>query len=442
MSNRQYSKLIKSVVSNKEFDLESFKPFKVLLVDDDPVFRMTVKAMLKNGFEICESESGEKSLEFLKSNEVQLILLDLHMPGMSGIDVIGELSAMEGKSDIPVIILSAADENESILDAFKAGAVDYITKPVKKHELLARVNTHLELRNRQIHLEEMVSERTGKLVEAYEDLESAQTQLLQSEKMASIGQLAAGVAHEINNPVGYVSSNIGTLGNYLNDLFDLIKHYESLERLLSEDQLKVLNKIKQDMDLKYLKDDVNDLLLETTDGLNRVRDIVISLKEFSHVGENKWERANIHDGLNSTLNIVHNEIKYKATIVKEYGDIPDIECIASQLNQVFMNLFVNAAHAIHEKGIIKIKTWKQDEMVIVEISDNGSGISKEVQLKIFDPFFTTKPIGKGTGLGLSLSYQIIEKHHGKIELQSKEGVGTRFTISLPVNQPELDDNHA
>ncbi len=428
--------------ADHKFDLTKFAPFKILLVDDDPVFRMTIKAMLKTGYDVKEVDSGEAAIDFLEHDNADLILLDLNMPGISGLQVLQHISQKKKNSEIPVIFLSAADDNEAISSAFQSGAVDYLTKPVKKYELIARVNTHLELRHRQLHLEDMVAERTAELLKANEELESAQTQLLQSEKMASIGQLAAGVAHEINNPVGYVASNLVSLSQYMNDIFSLVEKYEKYESSLDKSALAEIAVIKDDIDLDYLKSDINELLSETSDGISRVREIVLSLKEFSHVGENRWEIANIHEGIDSTLNIVHNEIKYKAVVTKNYGQIEDIQCIPSQLNQVFMNFLVNAAHAIEDNGEINITTSQQGDRVTIQISDNGCGIPKDKQAKIFDPFFTTKPVGKGTGLGLSLSYKIIEKHHGSIDLISEEGKGTTFIISLPVMQPESESEDA
>ncbi len=428
--------------ADHKFDLTKFAPFKILLVDDDPVFRMTIKAMLKTGYDVKEVDSGEAAIDFLEHDNADLILLDLNMPGISGLQVLQHISQKKKNSEIPVIFLSAADDNEAISSAFQSGAVDYLTKPVKKYELIARVNTHLELRHRQLHLEDMVAERTAELLKANEELESAQTQLLQSEKMASIGQLAAGVAHEINNPVGYVASNLVSLSQYMNDIFSLVEKYEKYESSLDKSALAEIAVIKDDIDLDYLKSDINELLSETSDGISRVREIVLSLKEFSHVGENRWEIANIHEGIDSTLNIVHNEIKYKAVVTKNYGQIEDIQCIPSQLNQVFMNFLVNAAHAIEDNGEINITTSQQGDRVTIQISDNGCGIPKNKQAKIFDPFFTTKPVGKGTGLGLSLSYKIIEKHHGSIDLISEEGKGTTFIISLPVMQPESESEDA
>ena len=267
-------------------------------------------------------------------------------------------------------------------------------------------------------------------------LEDAHSQLLQSEKMASIGQLAAGVAHEINNPIGFVYSNLGTLEKYIRDTFGMIELYEQAEKSITDPE--VLNRLqaaKKELDIDFLKSDLHSLMNESKDGITRVKVIVQSLKDFSHADvSDEWRYFNLHDGLNSTLNIVNNEIKYKAKVIKEYGTLPDVECLPSQLNQVFMNMLVNAAYAINEHGIITIRTGREGNEVWVDIEDNGHGIASEHLQKIFDPFFTTKPIGKGTGLGLSLSYGIIQKHHGRIEVQSELGKGTKFRVWLPVSQ--------
>ena len=259
-------------------------------------------------------------------------------------------------------------------------------------------------------------------------LKEAQAQLLQSEKMASIGQLAAGVAHEINNPVGYVNSNISTLESYLGDLMRLIDAYDR------EEQKEEIAKIKGDIDLDYLKEDLNALLKESHEGISRVKQIVQDLKDFSHVDESEWQWADLHKGIDSTLNIVNNEIKYKAEVIREYGELPQVECIVSQINQVVMNLLVNAAHAIEEHGTITVRTGIENDGVWFEIEDSGSGMSEETRQRIFDPFFTTKPVGSGTGLGLSISYSIIQKHNGSIDVQSDLGKGTLFHIWLPVEQ--------
>ena len=262
-------------------------------------------------------------------------------------------------------------------------------------------------------------------------LAEAHTQLLQSEKMASIGQLAAGVAHEINNPVGFVSSNVSTLQHYVESLFQLITAYEQGETELSETTRAAIAELKQQVDLAYLRDDVQQLMKESADGLQRVRQIVQDLKSFSHVSATAMEEADIEAGLDSTLNVVWNELKYKAEVVKEYGHVPAVRCIPSQLNQVFMNLLVNAAHAINERGRITLRTNADEHWVWVEVEDTGSGIKPEHLDRIFDPFFTTKPVGKGTGLGLSLSYQIAQKHGGRIEVKSEIGKGSTFRVMVP-----------
>lgn len=273
------------------------------------------------------------------------------------------------------------------------------------------------------------------LQEANRKIELVHAQLLQSEKMASIGQLAAGVAHEINNPIGYINSNLGTLANYVRDLLGVLSTYEELERDFAHEpgiQAR-LRHVKVKMDLDYLKQDLADLVRESQEGVAHIKQIVQDLQTFSHADDGEWRWADLHKGLESTLNIVWNELKYKAEVVKEYGELPRVHCVPSQLNQVFMNLLVNAAQAIEERGAIVIRTGRTgDDWVWVEISDTGCGIEPEVLPSIFDPFFTTKQVGKGTGLGLALSRGIVERHGGRIEIESKAGKGTTFIIHLPV----------
>jgi len=296
----------------------------------------------------------------------------------------------------------------------------------------------LALNNIQLHIEQ--KQRLAELQQINVELEETQSHLLQSEKMASIGQLAAGVAHEINNPIGYVYSNLGTLERYVQDTFSMLALYEQAEDLIADDEVRAkLRAAKVKLDIVFLKEDLRNLMSESKDGITRVKNIVQNLKDFSYVDANEvWYFANLHDGMDSTLNIINNEIKYKAEVVKEYGELPEVECLSSQINQVFMNLLVNAAHAIEERGTITIRTGRQGEEVWVEVADTGKGIAPEHINKIFDPFFTTKSIGKGTGLGLSLSYGIVQKHHGRIEVQSEIGKGTTFRVWLPIEQP-LDE---
>jgi PAS domain S-box-containing protein len=264
----------------------------------------------------------------------------------------------------------------------------------------------------------------GKLREAHE-------QLLQSEKLASIGQLAAGIAHEINNPVGFVNSNMGALQGYVGALLRLIDAYDGAIAGHAE-LVERMAPVRQAADLDFLRHDVTALVGESIDGLRRVTEIVQSLREFSHVGETEWQLADLHRGLDSTLTIAAHELKHKVTVVKEYGDLPLVECRASQLNQVFMNLLVNAAQAISGLGTIRIRTGVEEDRAWIEIADTGAGIAPEHLTRIFEPFFTTKPVGSGTGLGLSLSYGIVHRHGGRIDVRSQPGEGTAFTVWLPL----------
>jgi PAS domain S-box-containing protein len=291
----------------------------------------------------------------------------------------------------------------------------------REHEELAAALTHQRMLNRK--------------------LEEAQNQLLQSEKMASLGQLAAGVAHELNNPIGFVHSNLGTLETYVNDVLEIADAYgEAARRAGNAVDFTVANALKRDKDLDFIRQDIVSLMSESKDGLQRVRQIVQNLKNFSHVGDNNWAWADIHAGLDSTLTIVWNELKYKCKVIKNYAsDLPQIYCLPSQLNQVFMNLLVNAGHAIADKGEIVISTERAGESIRILISDTGEGIPEENLQRIFEPFFTTKPVGKGTGLGLSIAYGIIAKHQGKIDVDSVVGRGTSFLITLPIEAPLLND---
>jgi len=311
--------------------------------------------------------------------------------------------------------------------------------------MLSEQNQNLAQAN--LLLEQRVASRTRELAEANERLareqaeltqllrkvEDAQQQLLQSEKMAAIGQLAAGVAHEINNPIGFVNSNLGTLKTYIGNLLGVLDAYEKLP--VGGDTT-ALQAARRKADLDFLREDLPSLLSESQDGLDRVTRIVQDLKDFSRVDQAEIQKADLNAAMHSTLNVVRNEIKYKAEVVLELGDIPEVDCVPAQINQVFMNLLVNAAQAIEQSGKITVRSARENDHVWFEIEDTGKGIPEEVQNRIFEPFFTTKPVGKGTGLGLSISYDIIvKKHGGRIDVRSEPGVGTCFRLWLPVNRP-------
>jgi signal transduction histidine kinase len=325
-------------------------------------------------------------------------------------------------------------------DGVIVGAIETLQDVTERHR------AQEALLQNQEQLEAQVSARTRQLSEINQQLEAerqelthllskvdeAQQQLLQSEKMAAIGQLAAGVAHEINNPVGFVNSNLGTLKTYTQQLLQLIDAYESGDAVNIAEQRKIA-------DLDFLREDLPALLEESRDGLERVTRIVQDLKDFSRVDQAERQRADLNAAMQSTLNVVRNELKYKADVVLELGQIPEIVCIPAQLNQVFMNLLVNAAQAIPERGTITVRSGLERDHVWFEIEDTGSGMSEEVRKRIFEPFFTTKPVGKGTGLGLSISYDIVvKKHHGRMDVHSELGKGTCFRLWLPVSGPAED----
>lgn len=285
--------------------------------------------------------------------------------------------------------------------------------------------------------ERELQQRHAELRQAYLRLNGTQEKLLQSEKMASIGQLAAGVAHEINNPIGYVHSNLGSLQEYLRSLFTVIEAYERALRAPDPKALiPEIDDIRNRFDIDFISRDLPQLMAESREGIERVTRIVRDLKDFSYSGRDEsWKLVDLHSGLESTINIIWNELKYKVTLHREFGQLPLVECLPSELNQVYMNLLLNAGHAIAERGTITVRTGVDGDYVWVEFEDTGGGISPDLRQRIFDPFFTTKPVGSGTGLGLSISYSIINKHHGRIDLDSTPGVGSRFRLVLPIKQP-------
>lgn len=290
-----------------------------------------------------------------------------------------------------------------------------------------------------------IQQRNAELAALNQQLSQAQQQLMQSEKLAAIGQLAAGVAHEINNPIGFIYSNVNTLDGYMKQLHSLLAAFIEAQRCITDPQvLEQLDRLRKDADLDFLLEDSHSLMAETRDGLTRVKNIVLDLKNFSRVDDvAEWGEADLHQCFDATLNILANEIRHKADVVKLYGEIPPVECLASQINQVILNLLVNAADAIGpQRGTITVRTGvdggpeKEAQHVWFEVSDTGCGMAKEALQRIFEPFYTTKQVGKGTGLGLSLSYGIVQAHNGHIDVSSELGKGTRFRVTLPLKRAQ------
>jgi len=279
--------------------------------------------------------------------------------------------------------------------------------------------------------------KLAELHHANMELRNTQTTLVQSAKMVSLGQLVAGVAHELNNPIGFIYSNMHHLDDYTKKISELVAMYRKYQNHLPEEERKKLEDLEESIELDFVLQDMEDLTRSCVEGAARTRDIVLGLRTFSRMDESIVDHADIHEGRRGTVKLLVTDFKERVTIHEDYGDsIPLVECNISQLNQVFMNLISNAAQAIEGRGSIWIRTFRRDNRVVIEIEDNGKGIPPEVQEKIFDPFFTTKGVGKGTGLGLSIAYGLVEKHHGTITVRSEVGVGTCFTIQLPVHQPD------
>jgi signal transduction histidine kinase len=311
-----------------------------------------------------------------------------------------------------------------------------------------RVSLESEVRERAVEmgrLNDQLDRERRKLEEAYsklkdinDELKATQKQLIKSEKMAGIGQLAAGVAHEINNPTAYILNNISFLRKSMDTLFKDLKDIEELiTRYIPQNDdnsefHKELKKIIENKELQFIKEDFPDLISSTLDGAERIKKIVSNLRTFAHPGEEGKSSVNINEEIERALDLIYNEIKYHCEVIKDLKEVPLILGNSQQLDQVFMNILINASHAVEEKGVIHIATYEEDSRVVVEIADNGAGISEENISKLFNPFFTTKEVGKGTGLGLSIAYGIIEDHDGKIEVESKVGEGTKFIISLPL----------
>ena len=290
-------------------------------------------------------------------------------------------------------------------------------------------------------LEQKVKDRTKELEQALSELKNAQSMMVHSEKMKSLGELAAGIMHEVNNPINFIYGNLIHLDNYSKDLTALIDDYSELDNDLSKEKLDKAIEFKKEIDYDFLKEDLPALIHSCREGTERTKNIVQDLKNFSRLDANVVSTVSLEKEIDTTLNILHNKLKNRIEVHKEYApNMPKIDCLGGQLNQVFMNILDNAAFAIKDKGDIYIRLNFDDKYALIEFEDNGCGMSKKTAEKIFDPFFTTKPVGQGTGLGMSISYKVIKTHSGEITVSSEEGKGTIFKIKLPIEY--TPDEHA
>jgi hemerythrin-like metal-binding protein len=402
--------------------------------------------LMRAQYEKGESLSGNELLHFLTSwLTFHILSEDKHMAH--------QILAMR-QGETAAQAFAALDTSKGAPQAvYNAALVDLFSLLTARNRTLAEANAQvrdaqraLELANRS--LEARVAERTHELattnsalegerralVDTIERLQQTQAKLLQAEKMAAVGQLAAGVAHEINNPIGFVNSNLGSLARYVEHMLTLLAAYDAIRPRMPAPIRASIESLPAHAELAYIREDAPELLKESQDGLARVKRIVNDLRDFTHVDSADWAAADIHNTIEAALKVVWNEVRFKADVVKEFAVLPPVECIAAQLSQVFVNLLLNAAHAIQGHGTITLRTGVAEGSVWVEVSDTGVGMSPETQKRIFEPFFTTKAVGQGTGLGLSISWEIVARHHGSVDVQSRVGQGTRFRITLPIRQ--------
>ncbi|MBN3879482.1 MULTISPECIES: sensor histidine kinase [unclassified Nostoc] len=410
----------------------------ILIVDDNPTnLSVLCEALNSEGFRFRVAIDGESAIAQAERNQPELILLDIQMPGIDGFETCRRLKANPVTQNIPIIFTTALADTESKTKGFSLGAVDYIPKPFAQEEVIARVRVHLQLKQLTESLEQQVNDRT-------KDLQKAQVQLVQQEKLSTLGELIAGIGHEINNPINFISSNIPPLQEYITAVTELLLLYE---QEYPNPTGKITNTI-ENLDLKFVLEDMGKILNSLQIGSERIQNLSNSLRNFSRSDSDAKIPADLHQGLDSTLVILQHRLKANGDlpgieVIKIYGILPEVNCYLGQMNQVFMNILANAIDALDEAIMegkksnlipqIKITTEIDSEkLVIIQIADNGIGIPEQLKKRLFEPLFTTKTVGKGTGLGLSIAYQIVvEKHNGILEVNSQPGIGTEFIIKIP-----------
>ncbi len=409
---------------------------RVLIVDDSPTVRRMFSEYLRPKFECFEAGSFDEALSQLRKHEFGVVVTDVMMPGQSGIELLRKV--IENYSPTEVIVASGIDRPQRALDAVRVGAFDYLIKPIDLEVLEATVIRAMErralLRNASIYKRQLET-RNIELAQQKEQLERLQAQIIHSEKMASLGQLSAGVAHELNNPVGFVHANLEILNGHIGTL---IKFYD--ENNVSGTVGPCPHCSSMSIDYPVLLGDIDSIIMDCRSGADRIRDIVQNLRTFSRLDEAEYKTTYIHEGIDATFRLLSRYFSSGSiSIEREFSQIPPFNGFSSQLNQVWMNLLANAAQAIGSTiGTVKVKTWNDEENIYIAISDTGAGIAVEHVNRIFDPFFTTKPVGEGTGLGLSISFGIVQRHGGSISVDTALGVGTTFTVRLPMDFEPLD----
>ncbi|MEH2450663.1 MAG: response regulator [Nostoc sp.] len=426
------------------------KPIHILLVDDNPNNLKVLSEMIQGyGWKALMATNGESAIEQTEYALPDLILLDVMMPGIDGFETCRRLKANPITQNIPVIFMTALSDSKDKVKGLEIGAVDYVTKPFQQEEVIARLKLHLKISHLTYTLEQRVQERTAELTQSLQQLQQTQLQLIQSEKMSTLGQLVAGIGHEINNPIGFIEGNFSYITEYTNNLLHLV----NLQQQKLPHPEPEIEELLNQMDFEYLAEDIPKLLASMRQGIDRLKGISLSLRTFARSDISSKMEFQIHEGINSIKVLLKHRLQNKGNhpaieVITQYGNLPPISCYPGQLNQVFMNIIANAIDALDDlnqnhsyqkiaacPNTITITTSVnyQQETVIICIQDNGPGILPEVQTRIFEQSFTTKPVGKGTGLGLAISYQIIvDKHNGQIDCLSIPGEGTKFIITLPI----------
>ena len=410
---------------------------KILIAEDEAVSRHLLQAYLQQwGHQVTAAADGAEAWQLFQKEIFPLVLSDWVMPQMDGVELVRHIRASPNGAFTYIILLTARTQKQDVIEGLEAGANDFVTKPFDRGELRVRVRAG----ERIVELEQALAAQNRALREA-------QAALVQTEKLASLGQLAAGMAHEINNPIAYVANNLAVLRRDVPAALQVLDKYragrEQLRRVAPEIVAEA-ERLEADIDLPYIRASLPRLFERSLEGLKRVRDIVKNLRDFARLDEAEFKEADLNAALQSTLEITSHEIKDKALDLRtHFAELPPVLCHPGKINQVFLNVLLNAIQASQPGGSIEVRTRPEDSSpdggVVIEVQDSGCGIKPEHLPHIFDPFFTTKPVGEGTGLGLSVSYGIIRDHGGSIEVNSEIGRGTLFRIRLPLRPPALSD---
>jgi signal transduction histidine kinase len=405
----------------------------ILIVDDEEPVRKMFAEFLSEKYVCTTAASSDDALVFLAANQYALVISDMQMPGRNGVELLREIRARY--EDTAVIMVSGIDRQRRIRDALHVGAFDYLIKPFELDVLALSVERALERRALTLTARSYradLERQNVELASRKTELERLQAQIVHSKKMASLGQLAAGIAHELNNPAGFIYGNMDLLTEYTGRLETVLAIYDRVA--LPPDIAAEVLQTKKQISYDALMSELRSMIADCREGAERIRDVVQSLRLFSRLDEAEVKKVDLHESIDSTIRLLSSYYgSSKIHLIREYGDLPAVNCYAGQLNQVWTNLLVNAAQAIKGQGEVRISTRAEGNSVVIVISDNGCGIPADQLHKIFDPFFTTKPVGEGTGLGLSIIYGIIEKHGGSITAESREGLGSSFTISIPIS---------